>query len=100
MYQVVRTVQADIDLLEIWLHFAGEDADRADAALDMIERRYQILQDYPFAGRSRDELLPDLRSLTAGKYEVFYFVTDQQVQIVRILHGSRDIERIFEEEVP
>jgi hypothetical protein len=41
MYQVVRTVQSDIDLLEIWLHFARENTDRADEALNMIERRYQ-----------------------------------------------------------
>jgi toxin ParE1/3/4 len=98
MHQIVRTRQADADLLEIWLYFAQESLDRADDLLTKLEEGYQILKDYPFAGRSRNELVPELRSLTVGNYQVFYRVVQQRVEILRILHGARDIERIFAEE--
>jgi plasmid stabilization system protein ParE len=32
-----------------------------------------------------------------GKYVVFFQSTDDELMIVRIIHGSRDIESVFRE---
>jgi toxin ParE1/3/4 len=42
-------------------------------------------------------LAEDLRSLPVGRYVIFYLAISRRVEIVRVLHGSRDIETIFEE---
>jgi toxin ParE1/3/4 len=49
-------------------------------------------------GRSRLELAPDLRSFPVGQYVIFYLPLPKGVEIVRVLHGARDIESILQEE--
>jgi plasmid stabilization system protein ParE len=66
----------------------------ADSQLLDIDRVCAMLRDHPFAGRSRDELRPDLRSAVARAYVVFYRVT-VRLEIVRVLHGRRDLDAIF-----
>ncbi len=46
-------------------------------------------------GRSRDELAAGIRSFPTGNYIVLYRVVGENVEIVRVLHGRRDIERAF-----
>ncbi len=45
----------------------------------------------PLAGRARSELHEGLRSFPVGSYVVFYSPTPEGVEIVRVLHGRRDI---------
>jgi len=97
MIPIRRTRQAEADLLEIWLYLTRDNVDRADALLDRLDERSQILSQHPEAGRKRDELAPGIRSLTAGEYLIFYRVTDVQVEILRVLHGARNLPRIFQE---
>jgi toxin ParE1/3/4 len=47
------------------------------------------------AGRERPELAPRLRSFPAGRYVLFYRPIGGGIEIVRVLHGSRDIDSIF-----
>jgi toxin ParE1/3/4 len=50
-------------------------------------------------GRSRDDLRPDLRSVVVEYYVVYFMVTDEEIQIRRIVHGSRDTRAVsFEED--
>jgi toxin ParE1/3/4 len=46
-------------------------------------------------GRTRDELAAELRSFPVGRYVVFYMPLDDGVDVIRVLHGSRDIDAIF-----
>jgi plasmid stabilization system protein ParE len=50
-------------------------------------------------GRPRDELQPGLRSVVVEYYVVFFVVTADEVQIRRIIHGSRDTKALsFDED--
>jgi len=49
-------------------------------------------------GRSRPGLATDLRSLPVGRYVIFYVPLPKGVEIVRVLHGARDIESVLHEE--
>jgi toxin ParE1/3/4 len=91
---VTRTAAAERDLEEIleWLHdHSPTVAERLPTALDA---RCRLLASQPFTGRARDELQPGLRSVVVEYYVVFFVVTDDEVQIRRIVHGSRDTESI------
>jgi toxin ParE1/3/4 len=42
-------------------------------------------------GRKVGELAPNLRSLPVGSYLIFYRPIDDGIQLIRVLHGARDI---------
>jgi len=46
-------------------------------------------------GRARDELEVGLRSFPVGRYAIFYLPIPDGVEIVRVLHGARDLDAIF-----
>jgi toxin ParE1/3/4 len=86
------------DLAEIWAYIAEDSPERADAFADLLATKFEALARRPGMGRPRPELAADLRSFTVGRYVVFYLPMSRGVEIVRVLHGSRDIEAVFEEE--
>jgi toxin ParE1/3/4 len=48
-------------------------------------------------GRKRADLLPDLRSFPIGNYVVFYQQIEGGIDVIRLLHGLRDIEEMFKQ---
>lgn len=42
-------------------------------------------------GRKVEELAPNLRSFPIGSYLIFYRPIEDGIQLIRILHGARDI---------
>jgi toxin ParE1/3/4 len=61
-------------------------------------RRGQALGHFPEMGRLRPEIAPNLRSTLVWPYVIFYRVESDNVQIIRILHGRRDLRRIMKKE--
>jgi toxin ParE1/3/4 len=45
--------------------------------------------------RARDELSRGIRSLAFGRYAVFFEPSRDGIDVVRVLHGSRDIDEQF-----
>ena len=54
-----------------------------------------MLGRFPFTGRKRDELVSELRSVLVRPYVVSYRFTGSGIGIVRVLHGSRDLEFVL-----
>jgi toxin ParE1/3/4 len=48
-------------------------------------------------GRKRDDLAKGLRSFPVGKYLIFYHLVKGDIEIARVLHGSRNIDEEFSE---
>ncbi len=94
---VVRP-RALTDLAEIWAYIANDSPDQADHFADLLAIKFQALARRPGLGRPRPELASDLRSFTVGRYVIFYLPISRGVEIVRVLHWSRDIEATFENE--
>jgi toxin ParE1/3/4 len=86
-----RRPQAEIDLEEIWLFIAADNIAAADRLLDRIGTIFEMLTENPQAGRLRPELGMSIRSFTVGNYIIFYEAFPNGVEIVRVLHGARDI---------
>lgn len=84
------------DLKEIWSYVAENNPEAANSLLKEITRRFSILRDHPHMGREQDKLLVNLRSFAIKNYIIFYRPFEGGVEILRVLHGSRDIGSIFE----
>ena len=79
------------DLHAIFDHIA---ADNPRVALDFVERieeSCQRLAEFPEMGSLREDLAPALRAFAVGKYVVLYRPANSGVDIVRVIHGARDL---------
>lgn len=56
-----------------------------------FDHAIKMLADHPQAGRERPELARGIRSFPVGRYIIFYQPTVSGIDVVRVLHGSRDI---------
>ena len=87
---------ANGDLKDIWLH-VGQDNPVSRYSTDQGDHhRLSLLRDNPLMGRQQDYLLISLRSFTVRGYMIFYQPFENGIDILRILHSSRDVETIFE----
>jgi toxin ParE1/3/4 len=93
---IIWSPEARADLSEIWDYYARRaDRHRADKIVREIGDASRVIEDHPFAGRTREEVRPGLRSITARPYVIFYRMADDVAEIVRVLHGGRDLDDIF-----
>lgn len=92
MARFVLTTEARQDLDEIWQYIAAENEVAADKVIAEIIKRFPRLAEYPEMGRERSELGTFIRSFPVGRYVIFYRPGELGIAVIRILHGSRDIE--------
>jgi toxin ParE1/3/4 len=95
MLPVVRTDQAETDLVEILDHVDRHSPPAAERLATAIDDRCNLLGQFPEIGRTREELAPGLRSVVVDQYVLFYRVTPTAVELLRILRGARDIDTIM-----
>ncbi|MDX6710332.1 MAG: toxin ParE1/3/4 [Blastocatellia bacterium] len=94
MPELIYSPEAESDLIEIWLYIAEDkDPETADRVLSSVWDKCNALLKHPEMGRRREELAPGLRSIPKGSYVVFYRQAGDRIEIVRVLHGARDIEQ-------
>jgi len=90
--------EAEAELDDIWYYMAKESGsiEIADRVIDSVTDRFRLLARFPQMGRRRDEDLgPGLRSFVAGEYIVIYRVADEDVLILHLIRGSRDLRALF-----
>ena len=68
---------------------------KGDIAPSPFSEKSQMLAQSPFIGKARDELGPKIRSFPIGNYVLFYQPIEDGIEIIRVLHGARDIEALF-----
>jgi len=91
--------QAAADLDAIWYYVATESGsiEIANQLIDSITDRFFLLASHPYLGRARkDDFGVGCRSFPVGEYIIVYCVEDQGVLILRVAHGRRDLEALFE----
>jgi len=66
--------------------------------VDQLDEQFRVLATQPMVGRSRGELAPGARSFPFGRYIIVYVPLDEGIDVVRVLHGSRDIDAVFNPE--
>ena len=94
MHSVVQSSQAEQDLIDIWVYTAEEwSIAQADTYLEDLVVGIDRLQEHPMIGTSRDDLRKGYRALTVSQHLVFYKVSEDEVEIIRVLHKSVDSPR-------
>ena len=96
MARVTRRPQAEVDILDIWEYIAEASVDQADRWVDKLDEKFALWATQPMMGLARDELAPGIRSLAFGRYVVFFEPLADGIDVVRVLHSSRDIRSGFE----
>jgi toxin ParE1/3/4 len=60
-----------------------------------LRDRFSYLANQPQKGRRRDEIADSLFSFHEGRHVIFYRITIEGVEILRVLHDSMDFPRHF-----
>jgi len=89
--RLVRSRRARLDLIDIWRFVAEDDPNAADRLLETIDAKCSLLRDHPFLGQAREDIRHGFRYLVIGEYLILYRVMEDCVEIVRIVHGKRDL---------
>ena len=95
-HRVAPRAAADLD--EIWYYVAKESGsvEIANHLVDSITDRFFLLASFPYIGREREKGFgPGSRSFAIGEYVIVYCVEAQDVLILRVAHGRRDMEALF-----
>jgi toxin ParE1/3/4 len=76
---------------------AGSESTAIDFLSHLLNRLNQVLQ-FPFSGAPRPDLAHDLRVIFHERYAVYYLPRNDDITVVRVLHGSRDIASIADKD--
>ena len=95
MARLVILPAARMDLIEIGDFIALDNPERAASFVAEIESRMIEVAERPGSFPARDELHKGLRSARHGRYLIFFVKAGDEVRIVRVLHGARDLPGIF-----
>ena len=87
--------QAADDLETIGDFIAKGNPGRAISFVEELQSHCTVLLDNPAAYPLHPELGADLRASVYGKYLIFFKVIGDELLIVRILHGARDLAKVL-----
>lgn len=98
MSAFVLTEPAEQDLTDIWDYIAADNLEAADRVLDAIASAFVRLAERPEMGHYREDLADkSLRFDAVYSYLIVYRWETQPLQIIRVLHGARDVRAILDE---
>lgn len=93
-HQLVIAPAAKNDLKDIYQYGLRQWGQaQSESYLSVIKNQFWLLTQQPHMGTERPELLPDTRSLPIESHTLFYRVTANRVEIIRVLHGRQDPRR-------
>ncbi len=92
MAQVRWSLTAGKDIQDIEDFIARDSVLHAITFVDRIVESVDILLKNPHIGRIVPEFSrPDLREVIVGNYRIVYLLKDDEVFILRVVHGARDL---------
>jgi antitoxin ParD1/3/4/toxin ParE1/3/4 len=96
MTSFVLTPLARKDLEEIWDYLAAENRNAAERVLNEIEAAIGKLAQMPGLGHLREDLADRRhRFFLVYSYLIVYRSGTQPLEIIRILHASRDVRDLL-----
>ncbi|HEY8696003.1 MAG TPA: type II toxin-antitoxin system RelE/ParE family toxin [Rhizomicrobium sp.] len=99
--RLVTREAAERDIRDIVTYIATDSPQAAERFRVEIWNAFRLITEQPDIGRAHSEFAVPLRSIRVSsrfrKYLVFYRRIGQEtVEVVRVLHGARDIASLFE----
>jgi toxin ParE1/3/4 len=94
MKRFTLSPRAQADIEEIWDYRVEHwNVDQAEVYLRKIKAAIEAVADEPRLGRPCDDVRTGYRKYPAGSHLLFYRLTPDGIDIVRILHQRMDFER-------
>ncbi len=93
--------QARTDIVELAVYIGQDDINAASRFLDAIDETFALLARQPFIGAkhtTKNSRLEEIRVIRVKKFPnhlTFYMARDNEIEIVRVLHGARDFDTAF-----
>lgn len=85
------THRAESDLEGILRYIAADNERAASKMLSAMLDTLKVLEQFPTAGRARDDLFDGLRSWPVLQYTAYYIIEDGEVLAVRIPGGGQNV---------
>ena len=96
-YQLVISDAAQADLKDIYQYGLRQwGKAQSDRYLEKLKTQLWLLTEQPMMGTDRPELLAGNKSLPVESHTLYYRVTSDTVEIIRVLHGRQDPSRHLE----
>jgi toxin ParE1/3/4 len=98
---VHRAPSARADLVEIADYLAQRSEDLSDSFLAAVEQSLATAAQMPGLGNPCEFANPELQGVRTWpvrgfkKYTIFYRPVEGGIEVLRVLHGSRDITSLF-----
>jgi len=87
--------RASDDILDIMTYIAADNPAAARAWQEDLFRRFALLAQRPELGRRHFEIRPSLRIFPTGHYLIFFQQAGPDIDIVRVIHGARDWQKLI-----
>jgi len=91
------TIPASRDLEAISEYFLESSVDAGDRFVEAFNQKCQYLARFPYIGKPYPQLRTGLRGILLMDYIVFYHLIGEDVEILRVLSGYRDLSSVFSE---
>jgi toxin ParE1/3/4 len=101
--RIGRRPQALRDIVEAALYISGDNVSAAERFLDAVEATFERLAQSPLIASEYHTSNVRLQGLRVArirgfpKHLVFYFPQGDGIDVLRVLHGARDLDSILDE---
>jgi toxin ParE1/3/4 len=86
------------DIEEIADYIAQQSGlEQSEIFLSKLESKFSKLVTFPLLGRKRDEILANIRTIPLDNYLILYLSIGDDIEILRIVSGYRDLSTLFSE---
>ncbi|WP_414543369.1 type II toxin-antitoxin system RelE/ParE family toxin [Nostoc sp. CCY0012] len=105
MFELKKRPQVICDLIDLATYIAEDSLDVSARFLIAAEATFKQLAKTPAMGKLCQFSHPNLADIRQQsikgfrKYLIFYRLTESEVDILRVIHGARDIEGILDEDL-
>ncbi|MEX0613993.1 MAG: type II toxin-antitoxin system RelE/ParE family toxin [Pirellulales bacterium] len=86
---------AEADMLAVWEYIAQDNIAAADRMIDRFTAAFERAAQFPEANQKYQHPKGDFRIAVVAPYLIFYKISDDEIDIVRVLHGARRWEELL-----
>jgi plasmid stabilization system protein ParE len=93
LYKIAAAANRDLNGISEYI--MEDNPRRAISFVDEIIARFSTIAERPHSFPNSDDLPPHIRSALHDDYRILFRVVDGVPEILRVVHGARDIENLF-----
>jgi toxin ParE1/3/4 len=86
------------DIEEIANYIAQQSGlEQSEVFLIKLESKFSKIVTFPLLGRKRNEILMNIRTIPLDNYLILYMPIGNDIEILRVVSGYRDLSTLFAE---